>query len=249
MAVRCRIMAMHIATRSDSVKLVRAVATAAAFAALVAGAALLVLFEVGRNGNVVENGPVELTQIAVLAAASLAYGLRASASNTSRRGPTRALVLCALLVLAMAVRELDGFLDLAFFHGAWCVIDGAVIAAFLCVLMRRPAESAHDLADFAAGPECPMLLAGIAFALLFAQALGYKGLWKHVFDVPIWTDTVAPLFDETGHLPAEINIVRHVKNIVEESFELACYLLVLASAVLPPALVDRRAGPQDRQTV
>ncbi|MBQ6103535.1 MAG: hypothetical protein IJL06_07670, partial [Kiritimatiellae bacterium] len=225
---------------------------AAVFAALVAGAALLVLFEVGRNGNVVENGPVELAQITLLALASLAYALRARAANAPERGPARAFVHCSLLVLAMTVRELDGFLDQAFFHGAWIPVIAAVFAAFLAVLLRRPAASFRDLADFAAGPECPLFAVSVAFAVLFAQALGYKGLWKHVFDVPLWTDAVAPLFDEDGHLPGDVDILRHVKNTVEESFELACYLGVLASAVLPPLLARRPAStvrPRDRQTV
>ena len=238
---------MSAATRSDLLRLLRAFAAAAGFAALAAGVALLVLFEVARNGNVVENGPVELAQIALLALASLAYALRARAANAAG-GPARAFVLCSLLVLAMTVRELDGFLDQAFFHGAWILADGAVLAAFLAVLLRRPAASFRDLAHFAAGPECPLFAVSVALAVLFAQALGYKGLWKHVFDVPLWTDAVAPLFDEADHLPGDIDILRHVKNTVEESFELACYLGILASAVLPPALA-RRPGPRDRQTV
>ena len=243
---------MNADIRSDLVRLLRAACAAAGFAALAAGVALLVLFEVARNGNVVENGPVELAQIALLALASLAYALRGRAATASG-GPARAFVLCSLIVLAMTVRELDGFLDQAFFHGAWLLVDGAVLAAFLAVLLRRPAASFRDLADFSAGPECPLLVAALALAVLFAQALGYKGLWKHVFDVPLWTDAVAPLFDEEGHLPGDIDILRHVKNTVEESFELACYLGILASAVLPP-LLARRANrstvrPPDRVTV
>lgn len=236
---------MNDTPRSGFLPILRAVAAAAGFAALAAGVALLVLFEVARNGNVVENGPVELAQIALLALASLAYALRARAAGSSG-GPARAFVLCSLLVLAMTVRELDGFLDQAFFHGAWLLVDGAVLGAFLVVLLRRPAASFRDLADFAAGPECPLFVVAVALAVLFAQALGYKGLWKHVFDVPLWTDAVAPLYDDAGRLPGDIDILRHVKNTVEESFELACYLAVLASAVLPPLLAPRRRN--DRAT-
>ena len=243
---------MEHTSRNDRLRLIRAFAATALFGAIVAGTSLLVLFEVARHGNVVENGPVELAQIALLAAASLTYALRARSAIATGHGPARALVLCSLLVLAMAVRELDGFFDLAFFHGAWLLVDSAVFAAFLAVLLRRPADSVRDLADFAAGPECPLLLAGVAFALLFAQALGYKGLWQHVFDVPIWTETMSPLADESGCLPGDVDILRHVKNTVEESFELGCYLLVLASAALPPALARRApptVRPRDRQTV
>ena len=242
---------MNDNARSDLLRLLRAAGAAVGFAALAAGVALLVLFEVARNGNVVENGPVELAQIALLALAALAYALRARAANASG-GPARALVLCSLLALAMTMRELDGFLDQAFFHGAWIPIITAVLVAFLVVLLRRFDRSVRDLADFAAGPECPLLVGSVALAVLFAQALGYKGLWKHVFDVPLWTAAVAPLYDDAGHLPGDIDILRHVKNTVEESFELACYLGILASAVLPPALSRRAAStarPCDRQTV
>ena len=71
---------MSAANRSDLLRPLRALAAAAGFAALAAGVALLVLFEVAHNGNVVENGPVELAQIALLALASLAYALRARAA-------------------------------------------------------------------------------------------------------------------------------------------------------------------------
>ena len=230
---------MEPTPRNVWLRLLRAAAASALFAALVAGTSLIVLFEVARHGNVVENGPVELAQIGLLALASLAYALRARAANASG-GPARAYALCGLLVLAMAVRELDGFFDLAFFHGAWLAVDAGVFAGFLVLLLHRPAASFRDLADFAGGPECPLFVVSIALAVLFAQALGYKGLWKHVFDVPIWADTVAPFLDEKGHLPGDIDILRHVKNTVEESFELACYLGILASAILPPALARRR---------
>lgn len=230
---------MEPTPRNVWLRLLRAAAASALFAALVAGTSLIVLFEVARHGNVVENGPVELAQIGLLALASLAYALRARAANASG-GPAHAFALCGLLVLAMAVRELDGFLDQAFFHGAWLAVDAGVLAGFLVLLLHRPAASFRDLADFAGGPECPLFAVSVALAVLFAQALGYKGLWKHVFDVPLWTDAVAPLFDEEGHLPGDIDILRHVKNTVEESFEMACYLGILASAILPPALARRR---------
>ena len=93
------------------------------------------------------------------------------------------------------------------------------------------------------------ILAYLALAVLFAQGVGSKQVWRHVFDVPFWNDAIAPLRTPEGELPGEIDVFRHVKNTVEESFELASYLLLFASAALPPALASRLAGPRDRQTV
>ena len=179
----------------------------------------------------------------VLVAASLVFGLRARAAARGGSGPDRAFALCGLLVLAMAVRELDGFFDALLFHGAWALVDGVLLAVCLAVLLRPLSRTARDFADFAAGPECPLFVAGLALAVLFAQGIGSKQVWRHVFDVPFWNDAIAPLRTPEGELPGEIDVFRHVKNTVEESFELAGYLLVLASAALPPLLAPRRREP------
>lgn len=248
--VRCRIAAMEPTPRTDWLRLLRAAGAVALFGAFVAAAACAVMFETARAGNVTENGPVEFAQLAVLVAASLVFGLRARAAARTGNGPSLAFALCGLALLALAVRELDGFFDNLLFHGAWALVDAVVLAAFLAVALRRPSRMARDLADFAAGPECPLFAAGIVLAVLFAQGIGSKHVWRHVFDVPFWTDAVAPLRTPEGELPGEIDVLRHVKNTVEESFELASYLLLLASAALPPLLSPRRrAGPRDRQTV
>ncbi len=234
---------MEPTPRNVWLRLLRAAAASALFAALVAGAALLVMFEAARSGNVTENGPVEFAQLGVLVAASLVFGLRARAAARGGSGPDRAFALCGLLVLAMAVRELDGFFDALLFHGAWALVDGVLLAVCLAVLLRPLSRTARDFADFAAGPECPLFVAGLALAVLFAQGIGSKQVWRHVFDVPFWNDAIAPLRTPEGELPGEIDVFRHVKNTVEESFELAGYLLVLASAALPPLLAPRRREP------
>ena len=240
---------MEATPRNVRNRLLRTAGASALFAALVAAAALAVMFEAARSGNVTENGPVEFTQLGVLVASFLVFGLRARAAARAGSGPGLAFALCGLAVLAMAVRELDGFFDKLLFHGAWAVVDGAVLAAFLVLALRRPSRPARARADFAAGPECPLFVAGLALAVLFAQGIGSKMVWRHVFDVPFWTEAVEPLRTPEGELPGEIDVFRHVKNTVEESFELASYLLLLASAALPPALASRLAGPRDRQTV
>ena len=77
---------------------------------------------------------------------------------------------------------------------------------------------------------------GMLVCFLVAQILGYKEVWSDVFSLPIWRTTVEQdLFD--GKIPASLDIQRHVKNIVEESMEICGYLLILFSAILPPAVV------------
>ena len=104
------------------------------------------------------------------------------------------------------------------------------------VLLRAFDRTAAELAAFAATPQCLLFVAGLVFAAVVGQLIGYKELWNRIFDVEIWTDAAAPHLQADGHLPGDIDVVRHVKNTVEESFELGSYLLILASAILPPLL-------------
>ena len=139
--------------------------------------------------------------------------------------------------------ELDGLFDRVLFHGAWGLVDAFVLAAMAAVLVRAFDRTVAELAEFAATPQCLLLVAGLVFAVVVAQLIGYKEVWNRIFDVEIWTDAAAPHLREDGHLPGDIDVVRHVKNTVEESFELGSYLLILASAALPPLL---RRGAKDR---
>lgn len=238
---------MHPAFQNDLLRLLRAAGAYLLVALLGAAIAGLLLIDL-RQGNVVENGLVETAQLLALAAAALAYAVRARLARGGR-GPVRALAMCALVVLAMCVRELDGFFDKLLGHGSWALIDLVVLAAFLAVPALRPERTVRDLADFSSSQECALLAAGIAFAVVFSQLIGYKVVWTEVFDLPIWQNAAAPHLQPDGHLPGEIDIPRHVKNTVEESFELASYLLVLASALLPPLVARRGDRPADRQIV
>lgn len=200
----------------------------------------LILWEVRERGNIIENGPVEFAQLALLLCTSSAYAIRAHAAR-GRQGPSRAFALCALFVLAMCVRELDGFFDkLTGNHHFWFYIDSVVIIAAANIVFRQFSRSVHDLAQFSVGPEMPLFASGVLVCFVFAQILGYKEVWSDVFNLPIWQTAVEQnLFD--GKIPAALDIQRHVKNIVEESTEICGYLLMLFSAVLPPAI--GRRGP------
>lgn len=230
---------MKSETRSSLLFVARAAAVFAV-AAVVAGFAFrMVLFEINRKGNIVEGGPVEMLQVSILGLSALAYALEA------RRRPAlrRALALVALASLAMGLRELDGLFDRLLFHGAWGILDAFVLAAMAAVFVRAFDRTVDELAAFLQTPQCLLFVAGLAFAVVVAQLIGYKEVWNRLFDVEIWTDAAAPHLQEDGHLPGDIDVVRHVKNTVEESFELGSYLLILASATLPPLLSRREKNP------
>ncbi len=224
--------------KSDLRQILRAVGAFLLAATLVFLPTCFIFREVREHSNIVENGPVEFVQLALLLCASAVYALRARAARGGR-GPSRAFALCALFILSMCIRELDGFFDkLTGDHQFWFYIVAVVILAAACILFRRLSRSVHDLAQFSAGPEMPLFAAGILVCIVFAQIIGHKGVWSDVFGLPIWQTAVEQnLFD--GQLPAELDIQRHVKNIVEESTELCGYLLILFSAILPPAFGRR----------
>ena len=226
-------------TRSSLLFLARVAAVFLA-AAVVAGVVFrTVLTEINRDRNIVEGGLVEMVQFSVLGLSALAYALQAWRRPALRR----ALAIVALAVAGMGIRELDGLFDRLLFHGAWGLVDAFVLAAMVAVLVRAFDRTVAELAEFAATPQCLLFVAGLVFAVVVAQLIGYKEVWNRIFDVEIWTDAAAPHLREDGRLPGDIDIVRHVKNTVEESFELGSYLLILASATLPPLL--RRGQNRD----
>lgn len=230
---------MKTELRSNLAYLLRASAVFVA-AAVVSGFAFrMVLFEINRNGNIVEGGPVEMLQVSILGLSALAYALQAWRRPALRR----AFSIVALALLGMGLRELDGLFDRLLFHGAWGLVDAFVLAAIVAIFVAAFGRTVAELAEFAATPQCLLLVAGLAFAVVVAQLIGYKEVWNRLFDVEIWTDAAAPHLQEDGHLPGDIDIVRHVKNTVEESFELGSYLLILASATLPPLLRRREKNP------
>ena len=133
--------------------------------------------------------------------------------------------------------------DRALFHGAWFLVDAGVLAAFVAVALRRPADTAAQLARFVRTPQCLLFVTGVAFAVVVAQLVGYKELWNRIFDIELWNEARAPHLLEDGCLPKDLDIARHVKNTAEEALELGSYLMVLAAAVVPPLL--RRRGAAD----
>ena len=229
-------------TRSDCLYLLR-VAAVFLVAAVAAGAAFYtLLLEIRQHQNVDEGGFVEVAQLVVLGLAAATFAVQAA----RRRETGRALALVSLAVLAMFVREMDGYFDKwTGDHSFWEYVDLAVLAAFAGIFLRRFSRSVAQLARFAATPQCLLFVTGVVFAVVVAQLIGYKEIWNRIFDVEIWQEAKSARLLENGHLPVDQDITRHVKNTVEESIELGSYLMILASAALPP-LLRRRERPLPR---
>ena len=154
--------------------------------------------------------------------------------------------MVALAVLAMFVREMDGWFDvLTGDHSFWSYVETPVVLAFVAIPVRRFSRTVDHLARFVSTPQCLLFVAGVAFAVVVAQLVGYKEIWNRIFDVDIWNDACAARLLDDGRLPHDLDVSRHVKNTVEESIELASYLLILGSAVIPPLL--RSGAPESRR--
>lgn len=195
------------------------------FVVLVAAvaAARLLIQDVRVYRNVVENGWVETAQMTLCGLAGL---MAAVAAFRGGRGFGRMPLLLALLFFAMFFRELDAVFDKLLFHGAWQCFSIPLGVAFLWQVIRHFRDVCDDANALLATPTGRHLEIGFLTLLVFSRVLGMKALWKHIFDIPLWTDAVAPLYDAAGHLPSEIDILRHVKNAVEEGVELYGYMLL-----------------------
>lgn len=231
---------MTAAMRKDILSLARTAAFFVLSALVVGLVAYAIPVEIARATNIVENGTVEHLQLALLALGAASFAARAA-----RRGETpRVMALCSMTLLAMAVRELDGALDHALWHGSWAMIDVVVAAAMVAVLLRAPADTLAQMRLFGASRRFPLFAAGIVAAVVFSQILGWKGIWNSIFDIPLWHEaTSAPsLYAPDGKLLPPFDIPRHVKNTVEEGFELGSYLLLLFSAIMPGPRHDSGAS-------
>ena len=205
------------------------------FVALVAAVvvALLLIHDVKVYRNVVENGWVETTQV-VLCGLSGLMGVWVACGGGWGFG--RMPLLLALLFFAMFFRELDGFLDKLLFHGAWQCFSVPLGVAFLWQVVRHFRDVCDDANALLATPTGRLLEIGFLTLLVFSRVLGMKAIWKPIFDIPLWTDAVAPLYDAAGQLPTDIDILRHVKNAVEEGVELYGDILLFL-AVMEMTLV------------
>lgn len=215
-------------------RLFRAAAVYALAGAILIAPALALVLEVTVAGDVPEGGIAESLQTCLLFCSAAAWASLAGKAHRERLGPARAYLFVAFASLAMFVRELDGFFDVALGHGSWAVVDGAVFAAAVFVLGRSWRETVSDFADFAESPLGHMGFGAVFGAVAFSQLLGWKGLWRQVFEVDVWDEVKRNI---VGY---DQNVERHVKNVVEKALELFSYASLFVAAAVPRLLAPRR---------
>ena len=211
-------------------RLGRALAVYAGTAAFLSAMAGAVVFEVFAARDVPECGLVESLQASVLLLASAAWFSEAAKGGRGIAGGDRALALVGFATFAMFVRELDRFFDVALQHGAWAAIDAAVLAAAAVVMAKNRRKTLDDVAAFATTPRALMTFLAVFSAVAFSQLLGWKGIWRSVFDNELWESVKGRI------LVYDQDVARHVKNVVEESVELFSYSMLLVVAVVPRLL-------------
>ncbi len=219
--------------KSDLLYLLRCLAVLVGTGILFGCAFSAVLIEINRSHNIMEGGLVEGVQVTVLLAAGIVYLVQA----VHDRRPV-GCVLAGLAVLSMALREMDGFFDRALWHGAWFYLVCIVWLGIAVYMARHFRAAVGQVRDFAGDSQGMMLFIGVIFAAVVAQIVGYKEIWNAMFDVDPYNAI------DRAALTKEQDVARHIKNAVEESFELGSYLLILASTFLPKLL--SRKSPEPR---
>lgn len=207
-------------TKSDILYLIRVGLVFLATTLLCGAVFAVVLREINFHQNILEGGLVEKTQAIVLLVAGIAYVAQA----TCRNDIVNARVLSALFIFTMLVRECDGFFDrITGNHNFWFYIVCAILVFAIVYALLDWRMTLSCLTNFVKTEQFLMLAIGAIFAIVIAQLIGYKEIWNTIFDHP-----------ELG--THEAALARNVKNTVEESFELASYLIILASSFLPQCL-------------
>jgi len=162
----------------------------------------------GFQRILLENAVVEWASVAVCALAAVLFCATAI-RDRGRRG--LALVLACFALTACA-REMDLFLECLAFENVHHLLIAAflVLAAVAAFAFRR--GMVREVGAFLQRPAFVLLIFGLGLAAFWAQALGVRWLWSH------FSTSVYPI-DPNG-----------VRCMVEETLELAAYLLILFGA-------------------
>lgn len=202
------------------------------FAMMLLAAAIggLVYQQVVRGANAAaaanENSTIEHLQLAFVVMSAGATSLVATLRPDGRRG----FALTAAFFLSMAIRECDGYLDAALFHGSWFPLAIAV-AVLACAYAATGCRNATaGLVEIVRDRSFGVLCAGLSMLLVFSRILGHKDIWHSVSR------------SVTG-FDAPIQLVRSIKNTAEEGTELFGYALIFFwAASFAFAALRRRGG-------
>lgn len=174
--------------------------------AVLAITGLCIVLDLRLFRNMNENGIVEMTQLALLEFSAFAFFVNAAA-NKGLRIP---LAMIGAILVSAIIRENDGPIDILLFHGAWKFLCLPLWLAAAIHALRNRRETVAQFLAYARTNSFHYVMLGLLVIGGFAQAVSYKGIW-------------ADLIDGVR--------MRTIKNIVQESFEMLGYAIILFGAV------------------
>ena len=135
-------------------------------------------------GLAIEEGPLEAVQVIITSFACTAFFF-ASVRHVQLK---TLFELCALALLAFAVRELDNYLDESIARGAYMyvLVPICVVAAYL--VWRGRKTLAAEIEAYVVTPSATMVLFGLFMLLCYAQIIGQPEFWRALSsDEMMWT--------------------------------------------------------------
>ena len=198
--------------------------------------ALLFWFDVRDGSGVYENGVVETAQVVALGLSGILLAVSALRAERAADELAPALLLVALGVVCMVVRELDAVFDHVLFHGAWKLAAAPFALGAAALAVRRRAVLLDSLAALLRTRIGHTLELFAVSLLVFSRSFGTKILWNSLFADPLLALT-------EDNLPY---VTRAAKNAMEECTELYAYAILLVAAAFAlcrnPGSRAREAG-------
>jgi hypothetical protein len=142
-------------------------------ASLLLEAAVLAARAGHSAGLAIEDGPLEAVQVIIASFACTAFffaSMRHAAHKTLYE-------LCALALVAFAVRELDNYLDEQIVKGAYMYLLVPVLAGAAVVAYRGRKSLALQMEAYVVTPSATLMLFGVFILLCYAQVIGQPDLW------------------------------------------------------------------------
>lgn len=121
----------------------------------------------------------------------------------------QAASLIAAFLFCLAIRELDGILDIVF-HGFWAYPAWLVAIVSIGMALKKRQKTYHGLLAVVNARSFNVMLIGISILMVFSRLYGMSDLWTPVMGNMFVTD---------------------VKNISEEGIELLAYSLICLASI------------------